>query len=163
MSKGKPFKETKLGKFLSEKVPDVADMVGDVLPDKGVLGIIKNVISRREDIAPEDQMEIQRLIDEHEKEMFSLEVQDRSSARQREVDFVKIVGHSDRFQYFIGAMAVITACSVIYFLLYLEIPEKNEHVVMLFIGELLGIVTSIFTYYFGSSMGSRIKDMRSTK
>ena len=40
MSK-KPFKETAVGKFLLNKLPGV---VTDVLPDKGVLGIVKNLI-----------------------------------------------------------------------------------------------------------------------
>jgi hypothetical protein len=40
MSK-KPFKDTAVGKFLLEKVPG---FVVDVLPDNGVLGIVKNLI-----------------------------------------------------------------------------------------------------------------------
>ena len=90
-----------------------------------------------------------------------LDVQDRASARTRETDFVKATGRADYFQYFIGSLAVITTCVIIFILLFNEIPQKNEHVIMLFIGEILGIVTGIYSYHFGSSMGSRLKDMRS--
>lgn len=89
-----------------------------------------------------------------------LQYQDKASARTRETEFVKATGRADYFQYFIGGIAVITTCVIIFFLLARPIPEKNEHVIMLFIGELLGIVTGIYSYHFGSSLGSRIKDIR---
>ena len=37
----KKFKDTKVGKFILKKLPG---FVGDVLPDKGVLGVVKNLI-----------------------------------------------------------------------------------------------------------------------
>lgn len=160
MKEKKKFKETAVGKFLSEKVPDVAKLVGEAIPDKGVLGFVRNLVMSKQDLPPEDQLEFDKLMHEYEKEMFALEVQDKDSARDREIEFIKATGHADRFQYFIGGLAVVTACSVIYFLLFREIPKSNEHVIMLFIGELLGIVTGIYGYHYGSSMGSRLKDMR---
>ena len=40
----KKFKETKVGQFLTEKVPSILGGVGDVLPDAGVLGVVKGLI-----------------------------------------------------------------------------------------------------------------------
>ena len=40
----KKLKDTKLGRWLREKAPEVLDKVGDVLPDEGALGIVKNLI-----------------------------------------------------------------------------------------------------------------------
>ena len=40
----KKLKDTKLGQWLREKAPQVLDKVGDVLPDEGALGIVKNLI-----------------------------------------------------------------------------------------------------------------------
>ena len=37
-------KETGLGKWLKSKAPNVLDVVGDLLPDQGGLGIVKNLI-----------------------------------------------------------------------------------------------------------------------
>lgn len=51
----KKFKDTKVGKFLKEKAPGILDQVGDVLPDKGVLGIIKNLIDKDETMLPQDK------------------------------------------------------------------------------------------------------------
>lgn len=83
---------------------------------------------------------------------------DRDSARKREAEFVKATGRADYFQYFIGAVAVVTMCGIVIWILYNPIPEKNDHVVMLVIGELLGIVAAIYSYHYGSSQGSRFKD-----
>lgn len=40
----KPLRETKVGKWVAEKFPDVIEVIGDALPEKGVLGILKNLI-----------------------------------------------------------------------------------------------------------------------
>ena len=41
MSK-KKFAETKVGKFLKEKAPAVLNSIGDILPDQGTFGLVKN-------------------------------------------------------------------------------------------------------------------------
>jgi hypothetical protein len=42
----KKFKDTKVGKFLINKVPSILGIVGDVLPDAGVLGMVKSLIEK---------------------------------------------------------------------------------------------------------------------
>jgi hypothetical protein len=39
------FKDTGFGKFLTEKLPEVASQIGDLLPNQGVLGLVKNIIT----------------------------------------------------------------------------------------------------------------------
>ena len=39
-------KDTGLGKWLKSKAPNVLDVVGDLLPDQGGLGIVKNLIEK---------------------------------------------------------------------------------------------------------------------
>lgn len=39
-------KDTGLGKWLKSKAPNVLDVVGDLLPDSGGLGIVKNLIDK---------------------------------------------------------------------------------------------------------------------
>jgi len=41
-------KDTKLGAWLKEKTPKVLDVVGDALPDEGVLGIVKNLVNAKD-------------------------------------------------------------------------------------------------------------------
>jgi hypothetical protein len=47
MSK-KKFSETKVGQFLAKSAPGILGTVGDILPDNGVLGVVKNLISKED-------------------------------------------------------------------------------------------------------------------
>jgi len=42
----KKLRDTKVGQWLREKAPSVLDVVGDVLPDRGVLGVVKNLVDK---------------------------------------------------------------------------------------------------------------------
>lgn len=44
----KKFKDTKVGSFLSKVAPSIIGTMGDVLPDAGVLGIVKNLIEKED-------------------------------------------------------------------------------------------------------------------
>ena len=43
-------KDTKLGKWLKRKAPNVLSTVGDLLPDQGALGLVKNLIDKDPDV-----------------------------------------------------------------------------------------------------------------
>ena len=60
MSKKKKIKDTKLGAWLADKAPDILGVVGGLLPDKGALGIVKNLIDKDPKV---DSEEAQRIID----------------------------------------------------------------------------------------------------
>ena len=53
-------KDTKLGAWLKSKAPKVLDIMGDALPDKGALGIVKNLLDNEPDVDP---AEAQAMID----------------------------------------------------------------------------------------------------
>lgn len=50
----KKIKNTKLGAWLKSKAPKVLDVVGDLLPDSGGLGVVKNLIDKEPDIDPQE-------------------------------------------------------------------------------------------------------------
>jgi|TARA_R110000772_G_scaffold9185_3_gene30239 hypothetical protein len=60
MSNKKRIKDTKLGAWLSEKAPGILKVVGELLPDKGALGVVKNLIDKDDSVDP---VEAQRMID----------------------------------------------------------------------------------------------------
>jgi len=62
----KKFKDTKVGKFLKEKLPEVAGSVGNVLPDQGVLGVLKRVVDGSPELSAQDKLEFERLVTEAE-------------------------------------------------------------------------------------------------
>lgn len=48
----KKIKDTKLGAWLKEKAPSILGTVGDLLPDQGALGLVKNLLDKEPDIDP---------------------------------------------------------------------------------------------------------------
>ena len=62
----KPFKDTKGGRFLQEKLPEVAGSVGAILPDQGVLGVLKRVVDGSPEMSAQDKLEFDRLVNEME-------------------------------------------------------------------------------------------------
>ena len=55
MPSKKKFKDTKVGGFLSKVAPGLLGIAGDILPDAGVLGIVKNLIQKDKTLPPEDK------------------------------------------------------------------------------------------------------------
>ena len=45
-------KDTKLGDWLKEKAPSVLETVGDLLPNQGALGIVKNLLDKEPGVDP---------------------------------------------------------------------------------------------------------------
>ena len=56
----KKIKDTKLGSWLKSKAPQVLDVVGDLLPDSGGLGVVKNLIDKDPEV---DSVDAQTQID----------------------------------------------------------------------------------------------------
>ena len=57
----KKFKDSKVGKWLTEKLPDVANTMGDVLPDRGMLGVLKRVVDGSPELTPAEKLEFEKL------------------------------------------------------------------------------------------------------
>jgi hypothetical protein len=147
----KKFSETKVGKFLKDKAPSILNTVGDVLPNNGVLGIVKNLIGSSEELSAEDK----QIAFDHLKEMYALEVQDKDSARNREIEVAKM--HKFDFLFYLtGIIGLGVFCFIVYAIVYLTIPEANKEIWIHLIGISEGVVLSIFGYYFGSSIKRNI-------
>ena len=140
----KKFKDTKVGQFLLKKLPGFA---ADILPEKGVLGVVKNLIDNDSDITPEEKAQL------HEElvELYKLEVADRDSARKREVEVAK-TGQFDLMFNLTGIIGLAAFAFIIYAIVYLDIPESNKEVWIHLIGICEGIVLSIFGYFYGAEV-----------
>jgi hypothetical protein len=143
MSK-KKFNETKVGKFILQKLPG---FVSGALPDKGVLGVVKNLIDNDPAVTPEEKAQM------HEElvELYQLEVADRDSARKREVEKAK-TGQFDFMFNLTGLVGLGAFAFLVYAIVYLEVPEHNKEIWIHLIGITEGIVLSIFGYFFGSAV-----------
>ena len=68
MSK-KKFHETKVGKFLAHAAPSILGTVGEVLPNNGVLGLVKNLIHKDPALPAEDKEKALMLLEQDMTEM----------------------------------------------------------------------------------------------
>lgn len=148
----KKFRDTKVGKFLKDKAPEVLDVVGDLLPDSGVLGVAKNLINMSDKLTDEEKASL----NEDMVEMMRIEAGDRDSARGREVAIAEH-GKFDFMFYTTGATGLAAFAFIVYAIAFLQIPQENKEVWIHLIGVTEGIVLSIFGYYFGSALKRNIQ------
>jgi hypothetical protein len=151
MPEKKKFRDTKVGQFLKTKAPKILDKVGDLLPDAGVLGIVKNLIDKAPELTPQDR----EMAHEHMKELYELEVRDRDSARNREIEIAK-TGKFDFLFTLTGLIGLGVFVFIVYVIVYLEVPKENKELFVHLIGIAEGVVLSIFGYYFGSAVKKNI-------
>lgn len=148
-SKKKFLRDTKFGKLLKEKAPQLVNIIGDVLPNAGALGIIKNVIDMA-DIDPETK----KLLHDQLIESYKTEVADRDSARKREVEIAKVKKFDLMFN-LTGIVGLSAFAFLVYAIVYLNIPEGNKEIWIHLIGITEGITISIFGYFYGSAMKNK--------
>ena len=146
-----------LGKIFSVGAEKLVGALGDAFD--------KNFTNKEERMKAEAEM--QRIVTEHIREMeklsneqFKTEVEDRSSARIRETEFVKATGHIDWMHTIVGLLVMFSFILMTYLLFTVELPQKSEHITINLVGILEGAVITVVSYYFGSSAGSRLKDMK---
>ena len=142
----KPFKETGLGKFLLGAGSTIIDVVGDVLPDKGLLGVVKNLIDKDPNLSDDQKAEAHdRLV-----ELYRLEVEDRDSARKREVNLRKY--GTDWMFNLTGIVGLTAFAFLVYTVVTTEVPASNKEIFIHLLGIVEGVALSIFGYYFGSAI-----------
>ena len=139
MTDKKPFFETKVGKIVGK--------LSGSLPDKGVLGVLKNLIDSDEELTPEEKKAAQEALIR----AYEAEVSDRDSARKREVEIAKS-GKIDWLFNITGVVGLGAFSIIIWAILALEIPKDNKDLFIHTIGIVEGVALSIFGYYFGTSM-----------
>jgi len=71
MSKRK-FKDTKVGAFLTNAGSNIVDVVGDVLPDNGVLGIVKGLLDKDDTLPPQDKETALKLLEIDSQELLEV-------------------------------------------------------------------------------------------
>lgn len=148
--KQKP-KDWKITKFLKEKAPHILDKVGDVLPDKGALGIIKNLITNDKELSKEDKDIILKEIEIYLEDVKDARDLQKVALQQDDV-------FSKRFIYYLAAFVSVSALIVLVMLFFVEIPEENKRIVDMVTGIFIGTgFIQVLNFFFGSSKGSKDK------
>ena len=142
----KKLKDTKIGLLLKEKAPKILELIGDVLPSNGTMGILKNIISKDPDLTPEEKAELHNRVIE----LYKLEVADRDSARKREIEMAKS-GGNDWMMNVTGVVGLTCFVFIIYSVVYIPEVLDNELFIHL-MGMVEGVVIgNIFAFYYGTS------------
>lgn len=141
----KKFRDTKLGKFLSDKAPDILNVVGELFPDAGLLGAVGRMIDESK-LTHEDKAEAHAQL----VELYNLEVEDRKSARlmySSDSTVQKILATVFTVAYF--------ALSFIMFRYFIEEDIQLGEFEISFISTIFGAmsakVNTVVDFFFGGS------------
>jgi hypothetical protein len=157
----KPLKETIIGKFLSNKnLGHLLEDVGDFVPTGRVLERVKDLVLGDRSLLGEDDkkefMEIYKL----NLEALSTEMEDRANARTREKEFVAATGRIDWFMTGFGFIILLCFVYTVVVSAMGNIPAEMREIFIESRAAVRDIVLAIAAYYWGSSAGSRVKDMK---
>ena len=149
----KPFKETGLGKILLSVLPGAVKGVSKILPNSGMLGVIKNLIDTDPDLTEDEKAAAHdQLV-----ELYRLEVEDRDSARKREAAIIAS-GGKDWMMTLTGIVGLAAFGFLVYTVVTTQVPESNKEIFIHMIGIVEGVALSIFGYYFGSAVKKEDKN-----
>jgi hypothetical protein len=172
---GEKIKTSKFGTFVRERVKpvagDILEVVGDITGIQAIetVGALINGKKDQSDEAAklaqdferyklEFTLEMHRLDMQAELEAYKAEVEDRTSARLREVEFTKATGKRDWLMAAVIIAGLLLLIGVVLSLIFITIPPENQRLADMTFGAIMSIGASIFSYYVGSSKSSHIKD-----
>jgi len=137
--------------------------VADAVMDKGVDYVEQKMgikLKPEGEATKEDYAKWNAEAAKHEEFMAELD----EKSRQRATDMQMTAMKSEdwlvrRFVYLFAAFWAVMACAYIGFITFADIPEKNLRFVDTILGVVIGgVITTLLSFFYGSSQGSRAKD-----
>tara|TARA_R110002012_G_scaffold51747_1_gene133429 strand:- start:628 stop:1077 length:450 start_codon:yes stop_codon:yes gene_type:complete len=144
----KKFNETKVGKFLSKAAPGILDIAGDVLPDAGVFGLVKNLIHKEPALPAEDKEKALKLLEQDMVEM--QEITKRWSSDMKSDSWLSKNTRP-------LTLIFLTASLVIFILL--DGFEINFSIDGSWIDLLKSLLITVYVAYFGSRGAEKFKSI----
>ena len=150
----KKFKDTKVGQFLTNKVPGILGVVGDVLPDAGVLGIVKGLIEKEPDIVlpPEDKEKAMKLL-----ELDMIEMQEVSKRWDSDMKSDSWLSKNTR------PMSLIFLTLSMVLLILLDSFEWSFNVSTGWVDLLQTLLVTVYVAYFGSRGAEKFQSITKNK
>tara|TARA_R100000541_G_scaffold19448_2_gene29404 strand:+ start:987 stop:1442 length:456 start_codon:yes stop_codon:yes gene_type:complete len=139
MSK-KKFNETKVGKFLSKAAPGILDIAGNVLPNAGVFGLVKNLITKDENLPTEFKEKALMLLEQD-----IIEMQEISKRWSSDMKSDSWLSKNTR-----PMCLIFLSIMTIAFIWVDSHHEISFTVEQEWIGLLKTLVTTVYVAYFGS-------------
>jgi len=135
----KKFKDTRVGKFLVKAAPSILGVAGDLLPDAGVLGMVKQLISNDSALPPKDKEEALKLI-----ELDIIEAQEVSKRWTADMSSDSYLSKNTR------PMTLIFLTVAMVFLIVLDSLNIDFGVNVEWIELLKSLLITVYVSYFGS-------------
>ena len=150
----KKFSETKVGAFLSKAAPGILGTVGDVLPDQGVLGMVKNLIQKEPDtvLPPEDKQKAMKLL-----EMDIIEMQEVSKRWDSDMKSDSWLSKNTR------PMSLIFLTVSMVILIILDSFQWTFTVDTGWVELLKTLLVTVYVAYFGSRGAEKFKSISNNK
>lgn len=172
---GEKIKNSKFGTFVRDRVKpvagDILEVVGDITGIQAIETVGALINGKKEQSAEaaklaqdferyklEFSLEMHRLDLQAELDAYKAEVEDRTSARLREVEFTKATGKRDWLMAAVIIAGLLLLIGVVLSLIFITIPPENQRLADMTFGAIMSIGASIFSYYVGSSKSSHMKD-----
>jgi|TARA_A100001011_G_C14290977_1_gene836184 hypothetical protein len=151
MSK-KKFSETKVGQFLAKSAPGILGTVGDILPDNGVLGVVKNLISKEESLPAEDKEKAMKLL-----ELDIIEMQEVSKRWTSDMKSDSWLSKNTR------PMSLIFLTISMVLLILLDSFEWSFTVSTGWVDLLQTLLVTVYVAYFGSRGAEKFQTIKNKK
>ena len=151
MSK-KRFSETKVGQFLAKSAPGILGTVGDILPDNGVLGVVKNLISKEESLPAEDKEKAMKLL-----ELDIIEMQEVSKRWSSDMKSDSWLSKNTR------PMSLIFLTISMVLLILLDSFDWSFTVSTGWVDLLQTLLVTVYVAYFGSRGAEKFQTIKNKK
>ena len=144
----KKFSETKVGKFLSKAAPSILGVAGDILPDAGVLGMVKNLIQKDDVLPPEDKEKALKLLEQD-----MVEMQEISKRWDSDMKSDSWLSKNTR------PMSLIFLTVSMVILILLDSFEIEFNVAEGWVSLLQTLLVTVYVAYFGSRGAEKFKSI----
>jgi len=148
----KKFKDTRVGKFLVKAAPNILGVAGNLLPDAGVLGMVKQLISNDSELPNKDKEEALKLI-----ELDIIEAQEVSKRWTADMASDSYLSKNTR------PMTLIFLTVAMIFLIVLDSLNIDFGVNVEWIELLKSLLITVYVAYFGSRGVEKFKHISQKK
>ena len=150
MSKNrKKLKDTAVGKFLAGAGSNIISSLGDVLPDKGVFGLVKNLIKNDPELPPEDKEKALALLHQD-----TVEMQEVSKRWQSDMQSDSWLSKNTR------PMTLIFLTVAMVLLIFIDSTGLEFSVDSGWVDLLKSLLITVYVAYFGSRGAEKFKTIQ---
>ena len=145
----KKFRDTKVGGFLTKVAPGILGIAGDILPDAGIFGIVKNLITKDDTLPPEDKEKALMLLEQD-----MVEMEEVSKRWESDMKSDSWLSKNTR------PMSLIFLTLSMVLLILLDSFEWDFHVSEGWVSLLQTLLVTVYVAYFGSRGAEKFQSIK---